>query len=533
MNATRSIAPVKASGLRQLTFSLLRYWPVFLLCSLTALALLWQLGKSSLLSWDEAIYAQVSKEMVQSGNWLTPHWQYKPWFHKPPLLMWLTAIFFSLFGISEFWSRAASAFSGIGVIVTTYLVGKFVYDTGVGFSAAVVLLTSVYFVEYARFGTIDIMLTLFTLLAVYAYLRLGQGSQRWWYIIFSSCALAVMAKGTAGVIAPAAIGLALLLDRRLAAALRSRHFWQGLLLAFAIVAPWHIIMYMQHGQRFLSEYLGFHVIARATRALEGHTGGRFYYIVKLQNEFSPWFYLVPFVLASSINENIKGRARSRLLLLVTVLVFALYTSVQTKLDWYILPLCPALAILVAAMLVHAIKSSKSIEFSGLVVAACAVALIAPVKIVLAFGCLGLLVVILCLATKKLAYQPAAVVMCAFLVVVGLNTLRPIYRRGEEPVARLARIAGSTNPGDREPLIVFLKSEPPASYSHPAALFYSNRPILLARNMEDVASFTKDHQIKRIITDKEDLESLSMNYEVHVEAESKPDIYATIKLNSDR
>ncbi len=73
-----------------------------------------------------------------------------------------------------------------------------------------------------------------------------------------------------------------------------------------------------------------------------------------------------------------------------------------------------------------------------------------------------------------------------------------------------------------------KSAPPADYSDPAALFYSNRPILLARTLEDVTRFTDDHQAKRIILEKADLEILSNGYEVYVLAESEPDVYATIR-----
>src|SRR5829696_3614120 len=97
---------------------------MFILVLLAAFMLLWGLGQSSLRDFDEAIYAQVSKEIVQSGDWLTLRWEYKPWFDKPPLSMWVTAAFYQLFGINELWSRAASAFAGIGLIIITYLIGE-------------------------------------------------------------------------------------------------------------------------------------------------------------------------------------------------------------------------------------------------------------------------------------------------------------------------------------------------------------------------------------------------------------------------
>ena len=82
---------------------------IFLLLLVAALALLWKLGAGSLAAWDEAIYAQVSKEILRSGDWLTPHWQYQPWFEKPPLFLWSTAFLYRLFGINEFWARVPAA----------------------------------------------------------------------------------------------------------------------------------------------------------------------------------------------------------------------------------------------------------------------------------------------------------------------------------------------------------------------------------------------------------------------------------------
>src|SRR5215211_3367672 len=87
-------------------------WTVLSLL-VVAFALLWKLGAGSLAAWDEAIYAQVSKEIVQGGEWLTLHWQYANWFEKPPLFMWITAAFYRVLGVNEFAARLPSAISGL------------------------------------------------------------------------------------------------------------------------------------------------------------------------------------------------------------------------------------------------------------------------------------------------------------------------------------------------------------------------------------------------------------------------------------
>lgn len=165
--------------------------------------------------------------------------------------MWITALFYRLFGVSEFWARVPSALFGIALIGVTYLIGRFTYGKRVGVLAAVILSTCYHFLSFSRFGTMDVMLTLFTCLALYAYLRLNNENQKWWYLVWSSCALALMVKGAGGIIAPAGIMLALVFDKRISAAIRSKHFWQGVMLAVLIIAPWHILMYVWYGRPFM------------------------------------------------------------------------------------------------------------------------------------------------------------------------------------------------------------------------------------------------------------------------------------------
>lgn len=498
MKSTTTKTTAEASELKHIVSGGSDSLHIFVLIFIAAFVLLWRLGAGSLADWDEAIYGQISKEMVQQGDWLTLHWQYKPWFEKPPLLMWTTAVFYRLFGVDEFWSRAASAFSGIWLIVVTYLIGKFAYSKWVGLFAAVILLTCYQFVFYARYGTTDTMLTLFTYAGIYAYLRLKDGDQKWWYLVWLFCALAFMAKGIGSIVAPAAVALALLLDKRLVVTVQSKQFWQGCLLAFVVVAPWHIAMYVQHGQPFIDEYLGYHAIARATTALEGHSASYFFYVRLLISGIFPWSALVPFAIALGVKENITGKLRAHILLVTVILVLGLYTMVQTKLPWYIVPIYPALAILIASLCVQVYQTYKT-------------------------------------------YRRMIVLMCTLLTVIGgaYSFLRLYLYESAQPVAmaRLARLAESTSAVDRDSLVLFSESE---ALLQPTALFYSNRPLQQAYvavkpvgggakryyNFEDLADITRS-SAKRIILRREYVELLSKNYEIYVLAEADPLVYATI------
>ena len=82
---------------------------------LACIVLLPLLGHKPLTNWDEGIYAEISREMLSLGP-LVPHWNYQPWFEKPPLMLWITVAFFKVFGVTEFWARAGSALSGVGIV---------------------------------------------------------------------------------------------------------------------------------------------------------------------------------------------------------------------------------------------------------------------------------------------------------------------------------------------------------------------------------------------------------------------------------
>ncbi len=517
-----------------LVIFLKNYLPILLLCLLSSLTLLWGLGKNSLVDWDEAVYAQAAKEMVESGDWLTPQRGNMPRLGKPPLVTWTTAIFYRIFEVNEFWARAASAFSGIGLIIVTYLIGKFLYSRYVGLLAGLILLTTFHFVGLGRTLMNEQTLTLFIYIAIYGYLRLENNSKKWWYLIWSSCGLAFMVKSASGLIAPAAIVIALLLDRRLFVQAQSRHFWLGLLLAFVIVAPWHILMYLEHGRAFIDNYFFQNIMGRLTKnvnvALAETTN--LYYFEVLNTRFFPWVYLAPFALALSIRENLKAKSPSGILLILIMLVFGVFSIATSRLPRYIFPIYPALAIIIAYMIINAFRSYKTVAFIGLALATCVVALIAPVYIVLVFSLIaGILVILLLLNPYMPAYSLVVFVLCAFYLAVGANTLQPLYIEGQSPVAKLARIAGSNKQFNQKPLISHQSREPLPI--EPTVMFYSNRPIEFAQTSNELVAFTNNYQIKDIILLKEDMESLSKEYEINILAEATPYVYATIKLRSEK
>jgi uncharacterized protein (TIGR03663 family) len=473
-------------------------WIVFWLV-IAAFALLWKLGTANLAAWDEAIYAQVSKEIVQSGEWLTLHWQYSPWFEKPPLFMWITSVVYRMFGISEFSARLPSAISGIAVLALTYTMGRLAYGKRAGLLAAAILFSCYHFFSFSRFGTMELMLTLFTYLAVYGYLR-TIADQRWWYLVWSACALGLMVKGAGGIVAPVAIWLAVIFDKHLAS-IRSRHFWQACLLAAVIVLPWHVLMYARYGHPFIDEYVGYHVIARATTTLEGHASGYFYYVATLIDGFFPVVVLAPFAIISEIRNRKRAGSGSRILLALAVFVFLFYTLIPTRRPWYIAPLYPALAILIAGFVMRLRGAYK---------------------------------------LRPVYRRTITIAMTALLVIGGSYTLLSVNlnRKPEEPVVKLARLAQSPDPNDREPLILFTNTR---VYPAQVPLFYSNRPVIQAYDLIAPASEDSKRYVnfvrladivqaseQHIIFPQNEAALLAEKYEIRQIAEADGLVYGMIK-----
>lgn len=503
---------------------------LFTITSLATFAIFWQLGQSSLYDWDEAIHAQVAKEFIQGGDWLTPHWNYEPYFRKPPLSMWLTAIFLQIFGVNEFSARATSAFSGIGLVIITYLMGKLIYNRWVSLLAVFILLRSREFLYRSRFGTTDVFLTFLTFIGIYGYLRVCKDNQNWWYLIWIAYALGFMVKGPGAIIIPATIIVSVLLRRNYFEILHSQQFWLGALLALMIVMPWHIFMIVKHGSIFINEYFYSQIIARINSPLGGNKGNFLFYFPSLEYEFYLWSYLVPFALIISFRENMKLLNLSHILLVIFCLVFGGYSLlVQTKLPWYIFPIYPALSILVASLFVRAIKyPPPTFVFAGLIIS---FMLIAPAfgikKIIMLLGLALFLSIVDPFADRKLVYQALVITICTILFIVGLGNVKHLYAKEQTAVAKLGILAGSKDPS-RHKLLLILQSSDPELYD-PALLFYSDRPVQPTYSFDEFSEYIEAGKVDEAILTQKDLKALKLTerYKIEIIAESKPLAYVRL------
>ncbi len=310
-----------------------------LLAALIAAAVLLPLlGHKALADWDEGIYAEVSREFL-GGNWLVPHWHFQPWFEKPPLGLWLTAIFFRIFGVSEFWARAGSAIASIGIVAAIHAIALRVRGRLAAWISTVILLTCFGFLRVARMGELDALLTLGCVAALWGLARVREGAPAGWYWFWTGFAVATMTKGAASVTLLLTL-LVVVFWNRSGRKHLGRQFLAGLCLFAILILPWHLYMLHAFGRTFLDEYLGLHVITRATTQMEGHQTPWWFYGKVLLIYTSPWLLLFPFSLWWQARRR---ELREWFVFAVVVLVF--FTAVATRSPKYIFPAYPALALL--------------------------------------------------------------------------------------------------------------------------------------------------------------------------------------------
>ena len=175
------------------------------------------IGSYSLKEPDEGRYAEIPREMVETGDYVVPHLDYVRYFEKPPLFYWAVALSYKLFGVSEGSFRFPNAFSAFLCVLALYFLGRRWFGSRIAFLSATILISSLGFFAMARVVTLDMFFTLWlflSLLFFYGFYR--ERKPLFIYLFYAALALATLTKGPVAVILlGATIFIHLLLDRNL------------------------------------------------------------------------------------------------------------------------------------------------------------------------------------------------------------------------------------------------------------------------------------------------------------------------------
>ena len=316
--------------------------------------ILFNIGTGSLTTWDECAYMIPAKEMAQNNVWHTLTLGGEPFLEKPPLCMWSTALFYKIFSINEFASRATSAIFGVLTVMLVYIFGIYLSDRKTGLLSALVLLALPHYLHFAKMAMLDVTLTFFIVLMIYLFLR-GEDNAK--YLFYSGLAFGVayFAKGFACVLGLAIVFIYSSFSKRLKYVF-NRYFITGILISLFFILLWYFVQYRTVGAEAVNDYFGFHIFARATEAIEGHAGGINFYQKAIFNKNKPWSILLFASAIYILFQAIRYRRKRALLLSCWIATsYLLFTLVKTKLHWYIIPIYPALALAAGITIVKFIK----------------------------------------------------------------------------------------------------------------------------------------------------------------------------------
>lgn len=339
---------------------------LILLCTL-AVAWFGTLGERKLVRSDEGRYAEIAREMVVTGDWTTPRLNGYKYFEKPALQYWATAAAFELFGMREWAARLWAALTGfLGVLLVLYF-GNRVFGPPVGALAAAVLSGSVFWAVIGHINTLDMGVSFFMSLAVLGFViaQLNDASarerRRWMHVAWAAAALALLSKGLIGIVLPGGAFVIYVLVQRDWKLLARLHIGTGLLLSAAIAAPWFVAVSLANDEFFRFFFIQEHFERFLTKG-HGHYQPAWYFIPILAIGFSPWIVsLAPALVRAWRDAPDRSPGEkflpARFLLIWSVWGFAFFSASGSKLPSYILPIFPALAVLVS---LHAVSAHRAL-----------------------------------------------------------------------------------------------------------------------------------------------------------------------------
>jgi len=421
---------------------------------------------------DEGRYAEVAREMLRLGDFVTPRLDGVPFLDKPPLFYWLEAAAFAVFGVHVWSARLVPALLGFAGCVMVYGAAARLRGRRAGILSALVLAANPYYFGASQYVNHDLAVAIWIAAALLAFAvgdrEEGPARPRWLWAGYAAMALAVLTKGLIGIVLPlGAVGIWMAATRRWRE-IRRYQLPSGLLVAAAVAVPWHLVaqarnpgllhhlIVVQHFQRFAGS--GFN-----------NPAGPLFFPAIIALGLLPWSPLLPAALrrAWSAFRRERGEGRTELLLLLwPALVVVFFSIPHSKLAGYALPAVPPLALLVGLELDERLARPAGGRARALAVSAALMALVGaalaaapfvsalrglplPAAAALVLGGVGALVAGAVAFARRRSGLPAAiaahVAFAAILVTATPPALPFVLRDSTEALA--AALAPRLAPGD--------------------------------------------------------------------------------------
>ncbi len=296
---------------------------------------------------DEARYSLIPREMNETGNYVTPHVKHTIYLEKPPLVPWVTAVSFKIFGENDFSARLIIGLCAWGCILLVFFIGRHFRDEKTGLYAAAVLTISAFPFMLGRINILDMPLTLFLCLAIwmgYLYFTANQ-KRHLLYLFYFACALAFLTKGIIGVVFPFAIVVLWLVW--------TGHWRQiirlispvGILIFLIVVSPWLYLAQKENADFLWFFFVREHFL-RFTTKMHGKTEPFYYFVPIIIGGMLPWLVYLIRAWQENIRTYLFEKDENKLLAIWFLFIFLFYTASSSKLAPYVAPVFLPLALFV-------------------------------------------------------------------------------------------------------------------------------------------------------------------------------------------
>jgi len=339
--------------------------PLLLLAALTFFA---GLGRGAITDSDEGFYAESSREMVASGDWVTPHYNYEPRFQKPILYYWLTSATYLVTGAGEFGARFWAAMAGVGLVLVTAAAGRRWYDETTGLLAGAIVATNFGYFSIGRMALPDLPLTFCITLAIWAALvsTLEQERSPRKFVVLAALGLGLgfLMKGPVGLIIPAIVIVPVLMLERRSIGLNPADIVLGFLIMIAVAMPWYLLMWSRHGNDYLQSFFVGDNLERFATSRFNDPRPWWFYLPVVAGGLLPWTPLA-LVWLGPITQLLRGRrgvGTIDLRLLMWALLPLIFYSISVgKQPRYVLPVLPPLALLLASSIVERTQEWRGLD----------------------------------------------------------------------------------------------------------------------------------------------------------------------------
>ena len=326
---------------------------VLLLCAVAACVFFVGLGRLPLTEPDEGRNAEVAREMLDSGDWITPHYDTLPYLDKPAAFFWLVAASFRAFGFSEWAARLPSALMALATSLLVWFLARRIFDQRTGLRAGLIWVTSPLVIIFARNVIFDMPLTFFVTVAMVSYwlAEAGDFKHPWRDVVFfAAMGIAAITKGPVGFLLPLLSISAYLALRGRLRDLRKLRWGLGVLVFLASALPWFVAVSARNPDfpryAFWQESLLRFATGQARRS-----GGPLYYVPVFLAGCLPWSFFLLFAgwkrLRAWRELRREDRKSSVFLFTWAAVIFVFFSISRSKLPGYFLPATIPLSILMA------------------------------------------------------------------------------------------------------------------------------------------------------------------------------------------